>query len=1242
MTEYEESRMKKFWKENPEMVQLIIDKDEKIVQWINEERKKNGQPRLSEENALYDFGKRWGIIDAYFKEFGKVDSRIRSYNHFIKNLEKLDIQPIEVYCNEPQSPYYNQKHTFRFVDWRVTKPYWEDKSDQKTTIELALRPVGEISIPFPHEARIQNRSYRMQIKADIEHIVEDITPGQEKKELRKKLIRDVWVTDFPVMVKSDYCSLKDPSHPVYGDISKNKECPKDQGGYYIIEGTERVLIQQERIKYVFPFIFKKQQNSKKMLVAEVRSLHENSASTPTLILVKYKKMKIRNEKTLKLQFPYISYEYSINVIFRALGITSDREILLMCSHDLNDKAMIQLLIPSMKECGEIETQEQAWLEISHQSNQCTEKTNKEEIIRYAQNILNKNLFPHMGNQPSDWRNKGYFLGYMIKRLLEVKLKRRPLDDRDHYSNKRVDTDGNLNFSLLHHHLDKMSKEWKANYRKILMDGKPINVPPESKKKINNNKQIEWAFATGTWIVSKSPKPSKGVSDVFSRLSFHSSLSHSRRKVSGISGDVKIAKPRQFSAAQAGFSCMAETPEGASVGLVKNMALMMRVAIGESSIHVLTILYRIGMIPLSVLKEEQLSHWTSVFVNGNWYGMIKYAQDAYHYLIKKRRNMEINCETSIIFNRRERMLQIWTDSGRSLRPCLVVDNESLKMTPEILDSLQYQYESYYLENNNNNKPKHDVDKLKKAPFTFSQLVAQGYIEFIDPMESEESYIGMFPEQLEKDKSFTHIEIHPTTFYGVVANSIPFSNHNPASRNAFQSAMGKQVIGISCNNLLERMDTLSHLLWYPQRSMCTTRGSQTLDVDDFPSGQNAIVAIIPGSVADGDNQEDAINISQGSIDRGMYRSYFFRTYEIEQKQTQNYNRNTEDFELFEKPDPQECEGPRRGDDSLLTEDGIVSVGDRVTPGHILIGKTTKYTSKLDPRYTKKDTSILNRSHETGVVDKVVLTQKESGAKIAKVRIRSIRIPQKGDKFSSRHGQKGVVGAIIPQENMPWIYRDGTPIDMMINPNAIPSRMTIAHTIETLASIVGVEIGKFINATAFESCLKEKTVHEIFAHALRDLGYSPNGHETLVSGITGKMIQAQIFVGPVFYQKLRHMVQDKKHARAKGPVNPITKEPVEGRAKNGGLRFGEMEVNCLQARGAASTLQERMMTLSNETTIYVCEKCNEISYKNHSFGFYECPRCQRHDQISAAKIPHTLKVLIDELAAMTVDLKLKLKKD
>jgi DNA-directed RNA polymerase II subunit RPB2 len=673
----------------------------------------------------------------------------------------------------------------------------------------------------------------------------------------------------------------------------------------------------------------------------------------------------------------------------------------------------------------------------------------------------------------------------------------------------------------------------------------------------------------------------GVSQVLNRYTYASTLSHLRRCNTPIGRDGKIAKPRQLHNTHWGMVCPAETPEGQACGLVKNLALMSYISVGSPSAPIVEFLEEWGMENLEELSTE-LSKGTKVFVNGVWQGIHREPASLVTTIKRLRRCGDISHEVSVVRDVREKELRIFTDAGRVCRPLFIVDEKQQELLLTKDDVRRLNVDSG-----------DDFGMEDTSKFGWTELVNNGKVEYLDAEEEETVMIAMTVEDLESSRTqmqtghvqegpesgaggarlknvlasnhWTHCEIHPSMILGICASIIPFPDHNQSPRNTYQSAMGKQAMGVYLTSYQVRLDNSANILYYPQKPLATTRSMEYLHFRDLPAGQNAIIAILCYS---GYNQEDSVIMSQSSIDRGLFRSLYYRTYMDSEK-----SKGSIQLETFEKPMRKTTLNMKRGTYDKLQLDGLIAPGENVNGDDILIGKTAPLppdSEELGQRskdHTKRDVSTPLKSTEKGYVDQVMVTtdcDATTDGKMVKIRTRATRIPQVGDKFASRHGQKGTVGITYRQEDMPFTA-DGLTPDIIINPHAIPSRMTIGHLVECLLSKVSTITGNEGDATPFT----EVTV-EAISDLLKQNGYQSRGLEVMYNGHTGRKLQAQVYLGPTYYQRLKHMVDDKIHSRARGPVQILTRQPVEGRSRDGGLRFGEMERDCMISHGVAGFLK------------------------------------------------------------------------
>jgi len=1165
-------------------------------------------PEITQDDQMYQ----WATITAFFEEKGLVRQQLDSFNQFIHytlqdlvSSKVIDLAVQEQYKPGTQPRTDTPQFTIRFPQTSIALP-------------RQLEHDGSTEDLFPKGARLRGLTYQCVLYVDIEKTTTRMSEYGEITDEEKNTYEKIPMGKIPIMVKSKACRLAEVTSEK--DLAQFGECEYDEGGYFIVNGCEKVLLAQERMSNNHIYVFTQKPGGKYSHIVELRSCKEAIGWRPVSTM--YVKMlsadATKGAGCIRVTMPYVRDEIPVVILFRALGaITSDKEILEYICYDLTDQRMLELMRTSLEEAAPVQSREVAENYIANRGNSGVGVL-KEDRLKYARLLLQKHLLPHISTTLGEEMKKTYYLGYMVHKLLQTALARRKMDDRDHYANKRLDLAGPLMANLFRQLFERLVKSLKTKLQKNLNDGKQDievirNIPDETL--ITSG--LNYSLATGNWATNKGNTTKTGVSQVLSRLTFMATLSHLRRLNTPIGKESKLAKPRQLHNTHWGMVCPAETPEGGMCGLVKNLALMTYITVGMTSDTVISqIKDFLSNFSTEILDYDvspsQIPNSTKIILNGVWVGINTQARQLVENLRRMRRG-HIFSEVSIVHDILEKEVRIYTDAGRCCRPLYIVEGEG--------PSARLRFRRRHLE------------LLENRDFDWNNLLTEGLVEYVDTEEEESSMIAPWIRDVysQREKSgdnsrynYTHCEIHPSLILGIVGSCIPFPDHNQSPRNTYQSAMGKQAMGVYASNYLVRMDTMAHILMYPQRPLVTTRAMDYIKYRELPCGQNVCVAVCCYS---GYNQEDSLILNQSAIERGLFRSVFYRSYFEEEKR--DIIGGAELNEVIEYPNDNECllRGLHYG---KLEEDGIVAPGIPVSGEDIIIGKTAPIQQREGEvlQYPKKDTSAAHRPSESGIVDTVMVTTNAKGFKMVAVRCRQVRVPQIGDKFSSRHGQKGTCGITYRQEDMPFT-QEGIVPDVIMNPHAIPSRMTVGQLIECLMGKLSAIRGEVGEGTAFNYYITA----DLVASELHKHGFQQHGYEMLYNGMTGRRMDARIFLGPTYYQRLKHLVDDKIFSRARGQMQILTRQPVEGRARGGGLRFGEMERDCMIAHGASQFLKERVFDASDGYRVHICDKCGLFAVANPELNVFKCNGCRDGSHISQIHLPYACKLLFQELMAMNI---------
>ena len=1188
----------------------------------------NPEP-IVDEIDIDNFGEvPWIMIDSYFR--GKhlqqlVKHQVESYNDFVNfQIQKTISMFNPVHIKSDQD--YDKEADKYKLEIFVT---FEDFSIYRAQIH---ENNGATKLMFPEEARNRNFTYagNMTVNMNIKYIIRR-GPLLETEETFTKLMTGINIGKIPIMLKSSICILEQYKH-ISPTVSG--ECRMDSGGYFIINGSEKTCIGQERAAENMVQCFNVSKNGKWGWLAEIKSVPDFKCISPKQISMM---TELRNNgfgHGIYIQIPRIKIPLPLFVVFRGIGILSDEDICKMIVLDMSNDAnasILSYLQASIVEANKYTTQECAVKYITSNVMYTPLNMDKETGMRkkreFALEILNTDLFPHCKTSAQ----KKYFLGYMANCLIKTSIGLLKTDDRDSYINKRVDLTGTLLNNLFRNYFNKMVKDmqkqvireinngsWKStnNYESIINRTNLCKIIKPAT--IENG--LKRSLATGDFGVKHSSSNKVGVAQVLNRLTYISSLSHLRRMNTPIDKGGKHVLPRQLHNSSWGFLCPAETPEGASVGLVKNLSYMTHVTTPSNS----SLLYEIiepQVTPVEDIKGVGFNK-VKVFINGSWVGNVDEPFVLYNSLKEMKYKGIINIYTSVVFDISKKELCVCNDAGRFMRPVLKVRNNKLLVKNSI------------------------IERIRKRELAWDDLLTdckidESVIEYIDAAEQNASMIAMRPSAMlpsamlpnammtsdsKNEKSnfiykYTHCELHPSTIFGILASCIPFPEHNQSPRNTYQCAMGKQAMGIYVTNYANRLDKTAYVMTYPMRPLVDTRVMNMIGLNQIPSGSQIVVAIMTHS---GYNQEDSILFNKGSIDRGLFQATIYHTEKDEDKKIQG------DEEIRCKPDPTKTKGMKFANYEKINSHGVVPENSLVENRDIIIAKILPIKeSRNDHTKTTKyeDQSRIFRTAEETYIDKNYIERNGDGYNFCKVRLRTVRKPIIGDKFSSRHGQKGTIGNIIPEDDMPFTASGVRP-DIIINPHAIPSRMTIAQLKETILGKTLIELGLFGDGTSFGNFEVKDICNE-----LQKVGYESNGNEIMYNGLTGEQIETSVFIGPVFYQRLKHMVSDKQHSRSVGPMVNLTRQPLEGRSKDGGLRFGEMERDCMCSHGASRFTRGRIYDASDAYSVNVCKKCGMIAVFNDEKHIHICNTCNNRTDFDYVEIPYSCKLLFQELITMNI---------
>ncbi|KAF2257541.1 DNA-directed rna polymeras-like protein III subunit [Lojkania enalia] len=1096
---------------------------------------------------------KWNLLPAFLKVKGLVKQHIDSYNYFVDvGLRKI------IQANRVVRSDFDPKFQLTYTDIRIERPNRQEEEDLE----------NHRSSVTPNECRLRDMTYAAPIVVDIIY-----TRGNTRvKRTGVKIGR------LPIMLKSNKCVLSGKNDR---DMAGLEECPLDPGGYFVVRGQEKVILVQEQL------------NKNRVVVESAKGIMQASVTSSTHER-RTKTYVIQKKGLMYLRHNTLSEEVPIVIVLKALGVNSDKEILLMVAGE--DSAYQDAFAVNFEICGRenIHTQERALEFIGHRVRLSKKPPGASRLRNYhleAIECLSSVILPHVPVNGTNFRQKAIYLAFMARRVLMAIQDPKLVDDRDYVGNKRLELAGQMLALLFEDCFKRFNHDFKLSIDKVLKKQlRAQEFDAFSHFSVHKNHitlGVERALATGNWSLKRFKMDRAGVTHVLSRLSYVAALGMMTRITSQFEKTRKVAGPRAIQPSQFGMLCLADTPEGEACGLVKNLALMTHITTEDDEEPIRKLVFDLGAEDICNYTGEEMhgEGVYSIFLNGTPIA-VTYGPKRFLNTFRRLRRMgRISEFTSITINHHYNSVHIATDEGRICRPLIVVENGRSKVTARYLKA------------------------LRKGNMDFDSFLSRGLVEYVDVNEENDSNIACYENEI--NQYTTHLEIEPFTILGAVAGLIPYPHHNQSPRNTYQCAMGKQAIGAIAYNQFTRIDTLLYLMVYPQKPMVKSRTIELTKYDKLPAGQSATVAVMSYS---GYDIEDALILNKASCDRGFGRCQVFKKTVQPLKSYPNGTSDRVNSALLERDNPKH---------HAIGEDGIVQVGRKLEQGDAFLLKSSPLDTApgmTNVRWNEKP--LTYKLPDCSYVDKVCITENESaGTPLIKLLMRQTRRPELGDKFSSRHGQKGVVGLIVPQEDMPFNDQGINP-DIIMNPHGFPSRMTVGKMMELLSGKAGVLDGSLQYGTAFGGSKVEDMADMLLQH-----GFSYSGKDYLTSGLTGEALAFYVFFGPIYYQKLKHMVQDKMHSRSRGPRAILTRQPTEGRAREGGLRLGEMERDCLIAYGASQLLLERLMLSSDAHEVDICEKCGQMGYHGY------CRLCDSDVAVRHLTMPYAAKLLIQELASMNV---------
>ena len=1191
----------------------------------------------------------WAIIETYFRDNPNYKSQhqIDSFNEFIfsktNGIEYIIKRenPQLMYKEELQKDQYKYEISIYYGETIIENGDSKgeiDKTKENIFVSSPIEYIDDKSkYMFPNIARLKGYTYASSIFCNIGVIFKDTIENT----ILIKNFEKVNIGPMPIMVKSKLCILNGMDTIRLTEVG---ECPYDQGGYFIINGKEKVFLSQE--KKINNILYINSLSNETMsgipLESTLKSVSNEGFQSSRTNYIRLNRVKLNykpsNTDVAEHNSKYV-YRITVRILgigspkdmkiplfilFRALGKISDKDIIQSIIYDSDSpelkQKLYELLDPSIKDSQMVYTQKEAYkLLMMH--------TKGKETLNVIE-LLKNNFLPNYDTN----EEKTYFLGYAVRKLLLTRCKVINETDRDSYSFKRIDLAGSLLLELYRELWGsfqrsvslKIDWEYKFNFKQYMNDiTNIINEQNTSKifstrgsKGLESMDSVMKSFGSvfGTKLSGR-----QGIVQDLNRNVMLGTLSHLRRLSYPLPSGSKNDKPRKLHNSQWGFVCPSESPDGGNIGIINHLSIMAIVSFNVSEENIFLALLDHGLISLQSIIVQDLEDTSKIFLNGKWVGIHRDPEFLHKIMRLLKLNSIIHLYTSIFWDIDKNEIYIFTDAGRLLRPVFVLKKIGSKYTNELIEgnysyaknwtrlirgymydidpSLSIYDETYHREELQKIKDKYTNNYIDYL------IENQSVIEYIDSMETEGLFIARDIYSI--DKKYTHCEIHSSLILGAVTLNIPFPEHSQYPRNVFSCKQTHAAVGMYSSAYNTRFDTFAHILNHSQKPLVTTRFKKYTDVDKLPYGSNVIAAIATYS---GYNQEDAVILNKSSVERGLFNSLYFRSYSDKEEISSSGNKI-----LFGNPSHQkDIIKSKNINFDKLDENGFAREGVYVDANDAIIARC-EYDKN-----TNKIVSVMGKCVKfgtSGIVDKVIVIKNKDNLRTCKVRIRKNKIPDIGDKFSSRPGQKGVCGILLDQSEMPFT-KDGIVPDMIVNPHAIPSRMTINQLLEVVlgkSSCLGGFLG---DATPFQN----NDIHD-YSILMQKYGYEEWGNEVMYCGMNGAQLHTSIFIGPTYYQRLKYIVADKVHSRSTGPLQSLIRQPAQGKSNNGGGRIGEMERDSILSHGLSSFLRESVMERSDKFKVNIDERTGLITNGTNN------------SNIAKVHMPYAMKMLIQELQSMSI---------